>query len=119
MKQQIVQFQAQVDNIVKKKDRTMSVRLGTQEMSPEHAAHLFGMDGVVWVALAPLELKEGDMDIPDFVEEFKGQKGYAQRIREVLYRVWEHVDNGKKKTSDQFYRDYQEKHIQSLKDKMN
>jgi hypothetical protein len=119
MKKTIVQFQAQVDNIVKKKDRTLSVRLGTQEMNAEDSAHVFGMDGMVWVAVSPTELDESDLEIPEFLPEFKGHKSFSQRQREVLYRLWEQVDNGKHKTSDQFYRDYMEKSISNIKDKLN
>ena len=114
-----IQFQAQVDSVTKKKDNTLSVKLGTQELLPDDTAHIFGMDSIVWVALSNVEIKAKDLDIPDFVAEHEGQKSYSQRTREVLYRVWEKKDNGVKKSSDQFYRDYMEKLITSLKEKID
>jgi|GEM_PF-1586093 len=114
-----IQFQAQVDSVMKKKDNTLSIKLGTQELPPNDTAHIFGMDSIVWVALSNVEVKEKDLDIPEFIPEHEGQKSYSQRTREVLYRVWEQKDNGNIKSSDQFYRDYMEKLISSLKDKLN
>ena len=48
-----VQCSAQIDKISSRKDRTLSVLLNTQEMSPEETAQLFDFQGLqIWVAFA-------------------------------------------------------------------
>lgn len=41
-----VQCSAQIDKISSRKDRTLSVLLNTQEMSPEETAQLFDFQGL-------------------------------------------------------------------------
>lgn len=116
MSKQIIQFQAQVDGLNKKKDNTISIKLGTQELSAEDAAYIFDMSGIVYVGMKELPLAEDDLDIPEVADT--DTKSPSQRLRAVLYRNWEKVDNGTKKTFEQFYRDYMERLINGLKDKL-
>lgn len=115
----ITQLAAIMDGITKKKDNTLSIKLGTQELSAEDTASLFQYGNAqIWVAIKEAPLHESDIEMPEFIPEFEGQKPYSQRIKEVLYRVWEQKTD-KSKTSRQFYEDYCEKLISSLKEKLN
>ncbi len=50
-------FEAIVDGVSKKKDGTMSIRLGTQELTPEQTAAVFTMgNGLVKVTFEEVEL---------------------------------------------------------------
>ena len=111
------QFSAQVDKVVAKKDRTLSVVLGTQEMSAESASEVLQlMNQQIWVGMS--ETKIESLEIPEFIPEFKGEKSHSQRLKEVLYLLWRDKSD-QSKTSDQFYRDYVEKVIVSVKDKLD
>lgn len=115
----MLQFSAQIDGVTAKKDRTLSIKLGTQELPAEDTAHIFEMQGKqIWVAMAETELSKSDIEIPDEIPEFKGQKSYSQRLKAVLHVLWD-TKTDKKKTSDQFYRDYMEKLIENVKNKLD
>jgi len=113
------QFHVIIDGVNKKKDSTLSIKLGTNELNPEETAKIFAMGNQqVWCVLSETELKEKDLDIPDFIPDYSGQKSHSQRLREVLYRVWEKYNDGNK-SSDQYYRDTMEKLITNYKDKLD
>jgi len=116
---QTAQFSAIIDGVAKKKDNTLSIKLGTQELSPEETSTLFSFGNKqIWVAFKEVPLNESDIEAPDFLPEFDGQKSHSQRLHGVLYRLWE-TKTDKKKTSKQFYDDYMEKLIDNIKEKLN
>lgn len=120
MESKPVQFSAIVDGIAKKKDGTLSIKLGTQELDSQDTAALFSFGNQqIWAAFAPVPLSEKEIELPDFIPEFEGQKSHSQRLHGVLYRVWEVLkEKGlTAKTSRQFYEEYIEKHMAQLKDK--
>ena len=113
-----LQFSAIVDGVQMKKDSTVSLRLGTQEMQPNEMAELFKFaNRQIWVAFKEVELTEKDIEVPDFIPEFDGQKSHSQRLHGVLFRLWEQSD--KKKTSRAYYEDIMEKLINAYKEKLN
>ena len=114
-----VQFAAIVDGVTKKKDNTLSIKLGTQELSSSDTASLFDFGNAqIWVAFKEAPLNEQEIDMPEFIPEFEGHKSYSQRLKEVLYRLWEQKSD-KSKTSRQFYEDLMEKIIDNYKEKLN
>lgn len=113
------QFSAIIDGVSKKKDSTLSIKLGTQELSSEETATIFDFGNQqIWVAFAEVFLKESDLEIPDFIPEYKGQKPFSQRLAEVLHVLWEQQPDKKGKTSRQFYESYMEKLIENIKSKL-
>lgn len=115
----IVQFSSIVDSIAKKKDNTLSIKLGTQELSANDTAKLFQFgNSQVWVAFKEAPVNEQEIDMPEFIPEFDGQKSYSQRMKEVLYRIWEQKTD-RSKTSRQYYEDTMEKLIEMYKEKLN
>lgn len=87
------------------------------------------MPGVEIAILADYRQKEGWLlfspnadelkvaDIPDEkADSMTGQKTQAQRLRGVIYRLWE--QNGKKGDSEAYYRSMMEKLIEQLKEKL-
>lgn len=110
-----VQFSTIIDGVQAKKDKTLSIRLGTQELTPDDTSYLFDMMGKqLWVAFAetPIEM----LDIPDITPEFRGEKTPSQRMRGVIYRIWEEKFK-KSMPFPKFYENYMSKLIEDLKDK--
>jgi hypothetical protein len=112
-----IQFSAQIDEIKSRKDRTLLLKLNTQELQPEDTAQLFDLQNLqIWVALAETTVTRDDLNIPEVLVE-KGEKPPSQRLRAVLYVYWE-----KRKatlgTFDSFYRQKVEDFIQLIKEKI-
>lgn len=81
-----VQCSVIVDQIRANKDKTMTVKLGTQEMSDTDAAQLLGYMGKqIWCALAETPVKPDDLQVPEIMTEFKNDKSPSQRLRDRMY----------------------------------
>ena len=109
-----------VSGIRSLKDGSVSVTLETQELSPAKAGELFSFRGKVTMTyLSPKDIiTQREMDRVDNVDsEVKG-KSQSQRIRAVLYRVFEQNSEGFK-TFEEFYKVKTEKYIEHLKSKLN
>lgn len=82
-------FQSQIDKITSNEDRTMKIRLDTQEMTPEEAAAVFSLQGQhLYAVVSPNPVTESDLEIPDVVMEFKQDKTPSQRMRNTIYVLW-------------------------------
>lgn len=115
------QFSAQIDGVTAKKDRTLSLRLGTQELTADDTSYLFDLMGKqIWVGIAETEIES--LDVPEVLPEMKGDKTPSQRLRGLLYKYWEKKYSSKtyteKPTFPRFYEDYMFKLCESLKDKI-
>lgn len=120
---QQIQFSAQIDSITAKQDRTLSIKLGTQELTTADSAHLFDLMGKqVWLAIAETAIES--MDVPEVLPEMKGDKSPSQRLRGILYKLWEQkygekgMKHGGYISFPKFYEDYMFKLCESLKDKI-
>lgn len=113
-----LQFSAIVDGVQMKKDSTISLRLGTQELPADEMAKIFRFANMqIWCAFKEIALTEKDIEVPDFIPEFDGQKSHSQRLHGVIWRLWEQSD--KKKTARAYYEDIMEKLINAYKEKLN
>lgn len=107
---------AQVEGIQTRRDGTLKVTLGCQEMSQARAGELLGMQNKVCavyisqketVSQAVIDMvDQADVDIPG--------KTKSQRQRAVLYRIWE-IEKYGHKTFESYYSFHMEKHISELK----
>lgn len=118
-----LQFSAQIDGINAKKDKTLSIRIGTQELPSEETAHFFDLMGKqLWFGVAETEIES--LDVPEVLPEMKGDKTPSQRLRGIIYKLWEQAMEGKKlkdasyQTFPKFYDDYMFKLCELLKDKI-
>ena len=67
----------------------MSLKLGTQELSPAETAEIFEMGNrQIWCALAEVPVKPDDLQVPEIMTEFKNDKSPSQRLRNVLFVYW-------------------------------
>lgn len=120
---QSLQFSAIIDGVTAKKDRTLSIRLGTQELTTDDTAHIFDMMGKqIWIGIGETLIQA--LEVPEVLPEMKGDKSPSQRLRGILYKAWEQKMSGKKikdptyQTFPKFYEDYMFKLCESIKDKL-
>jgi len=99
-------------------DGGIKLTIHTQELKPEQAQELFKLKGSLgYLLFKESPMKEEDLNIPDVVPEFKGDKSPSQRLRAVMYVIW--TQGGKKTPFEQWYRVNMEKIIEGLKEKLS
>lgn len=108
-----VHLSAQLLKVESRADRTYKLIFNTQELAGERAAKLLPLlQSQGWLLFSPEELDEAD--IPDEKPDFAaGNKTQAQRLRGVIYRIWE--QKGSPGDSEIFYRTYMERIIEREK----
>lgn len=85
MEKDIIQFSCQIDAVSAKNDRTLSIKLGTQELSANETSRIFYlMEKQIWVAFAETPLTKEDLNIPE-VQVEKGRKTPSQRLRDRMF----------------------------------
>lgn len=112
-----VQFASQITGVNALKDRTLSIKIGTQELSAEDASYLLSMMGnIIWVGIAETEIES--LEVPDVIPEFKGEKSPSQRLKAIIYKIWE-LKTDKKETFPKYYENYIFKSCENLKSKLD
>lgn len=103
-----------------RKDHTVAVTLGTQELSQGQAGELFQFMGKLCaIYISPKEeINQAEIDQVDKLNPELGGKTQSQRIRNVLYRLFEQDHQGFKEF-DTFYRAKTEAAIEHWKSKIN
>jgi hypothetical protein len=111
-----VQMPAILSGVSSRKDRSYALRFETRELRGSEAAILLDeLQAEGWLLFSSNELTEAD--IPDEkADSMTGQKTQAQRLRGVIFRLWE--QNGKKGNSEEYYRSVMESLIEQLKEKL-
>lgn len=113
-----VQFSVIVDGVQKKKDGTLSLKLGTQELSPAETAEIFEMGNKqIWCALAEVPMSDTDLQIPEVLGEFRTDKSPSQRLRDVLWIYWDQHLKGKEDW-EIFYKRKIDGIVEHIKDKL-
>jgi hypothetical protein len=104
-----VQLSAQLLKVESRADRTYKLIFNTQELQGERAARLLPLlQSQGWLLFSTEEMEESD--IPDEKPDpMTGTKTQAQRLRGVIYRIWE--QGGRQGDSEGFYRSYMERII--------
>ncbi len=108
-----------VEGVRTRKDRTLAVTLGCQELNPHQAGQIVEMNGKL-CALYLTEKESIPQEIIDQVEEADIDlpgKSQGQRIRGVLYKLFEQDKEGYQ-TFDEYYHSKTEKIITHLKSKI-
>jgi hypothetical protein len=108
-----------VSSIRSLKDGSVSICVETQELSPHKAGELFSLrNKVIAMYLSEKDtIPQKELDQVDNIEVDSGGKSQSQRLRNVLYRVFEQQPEGYKEF-DLFYRAKTEKIIEHLKSKL-
>lgn len=107
-----------IENITTRKDKSVKITLGTQELSPGKAGELFTMlNAIALTYISPKGIDQKEIDQVDKLDpEFEG-KTQSQRIRAVLFKLFQQ-DNEGFKDFDNYYRNKTEKYIEHLKAKI-
>lgn len=109
------QTSATIESISTRKDRTIKVIVGTQELEPSDSAELMALHNKLgWFMFA--ENAFTIEDIPkENAPEFKEDKSPSQRLRNTLYVYWDKCTD-KKTTFNNFYDQFIEKKIREIKE---
>lgn len=111
---------AQLDGYQRRKDRTVSVRFITQEKTSAEVAEIDQMVdtfGVLYFR-GEEQFNRDEVDELDAIELdlYDEPKSQSQRLRNVLYKVWQMEEQGEFK---EFYRHETERIIQHYKNKLD
>jgi hypothetical protein len=107
-----------IEGIRSRKDKTMALTLGTNELTPEKAGELFSLNGKLITAyLSPSDVSKEDVSLIDSLEPEMPGKSLSQRLRSVLYLMWEQNNEGYK-DKNMHYQHYMENIINHFKTKL-
>lgn len=108
----------QVENIQTRKDNTIKIVLGTQEMSEGNAGKLFAMNNKYGFAhISPADISQSELNEVDQLNPELEGKTQGQRIRNVLYILFTQNNEGHL-DFDAYYKAKTEKIIEHLKTKI-
>ncbi len=117
----IITFQGVIYQIKTKVDRTVEMILHSSlELNdPKELAAIFSLKkNDVTLAIKQGNFTDAELaDVPEPNPEFKGEKSPGQRMRAVIFKVWEM--RGKKGQFELFYRASMESMIKQWKEKLN
>lgn len=113
-----VLYASTIEKIETRSDGTLKVISGTaKEMSAEEMTALFTFKGKENWTLHSSADDLTEADVPDEKPDtMTGRKTQAQRLRGVVYRIWEH--EGCKGNSEDHYKRVMESVINQLKEKL-
>lgn len=84
----ILQFSAQIDSAKANNDRTITLKVDTQELMPEETAHIFSLfQKQIWLAIAETTITKEDLNIPEIVDPLDN-KSPSQRQRDRMFVYW-------------------------------
>jgi hypothetical protein len=114
----MIQFPAILDSVKMNKDKSLTIKLETREMSSEEIGSIAGLANMeAWCALSEVAVKE--LDVPDEIMEFKGDKSLSERLRNALYVYWDKVEKNKKENPFESFRKIKmEQFINTVKEKI-
>jgi len=98
-------------------DKSVQLVFETQELSPDTVGYLFSLvDTYGYLLYFKNPPKPEEVNLPDFAPEFKTDKTPSQRLRGVLFVLWE--QSGKQGDFDTFYKRKLEEVIEHFKGKL-
>lgn len=111
---------AQIESIATRKDGTIRVAFGTQELMPSAAGDLFSLTNKsCYVAIKIENFRDEEKKVLDELKaDEDGFKSPSQRLRGVLYRLFESKPDGFK-TFALFYDSKMEQIINHLKNQID
>lgn len=107
-----------IENITTRKDKTVKLTIGTQEISQGKAGELFAMQNHLSVVyISPKEVSQKELDQVDKLDPEISGKSQSQRIRNVLYILFTQDAEGFK-DYETYYKSKTDKFIEHLKAKI-
>lgn len=116
---QPIQLPILLGNMATKKDGSIKGSWETRELSGTDVAKLFDLrNSEAWMILSPSEMSEEDVKLPtEKADPAVGTKTPSQRLRAVLYRLWEQSRGGT--DFESYYRVKMEGLIDQLKERLH
>jgi hypothetical protein len=107
------------DNGIKSSaDKGVNLTLHTQELNADQWQRIFALKGKYVVGvLASQDTPVESLEVPDVTPEYKGEKSPSQRLKAVLYRIWE--QNGKAGEFEPYYRAKMDALIEKVKEQLD
>ena len=110
-----------IEGIKTRKDKTLSISISTNEISPEKASELMRLNqSYCFTAFKPDEFKTNEVEALENLEtgyEDDNKKTPSQRLRSVLFVAWKQKSEGFERFDD-FYTYKMEKIIEHYKSKL-
>jgi hypothetical protein len=84
-----------IENLSTRADSTLKIVIGTPELSPNEVGELFAMrKKEVFVYIKDTGISKDEIEAIENHESEGGHKTQSQRLRGVLYRLWETENEG-------------------------
>ena len=115
-----IAIQATIEGVQTRKDRTLKITVGSQELDSGKMADLMGLNqNLAFVYISPKAITNDEKVIIDEVEIESPStvKSASQRLRSVIYRIWENNATGVDKFED-YYKQKMESIIDFYKEKI-
>jgi len=113
----IAQFSAQINKAEANEDRTLKLKIDTQELSPEDTAVIFSFfQKQIWIDMAETSITQEQLNIPEVIDELE-EKTPSERLRDRMF-----VYHKEKKVQVKFndwYKGQMDKIGQNYLDKLN
>jgi len=122
MENKILKVPSYIKKVETTSDKGLKLQVYTQELAPEDITNLLSLrDKLGYFIFKLTNIDEEDLvELPKIKPEFKHERTPAERLRAVLYIWWSQRGEEKKGVSfDDFYREYIERIIDSIKEKIN
>ena len=113
-------FDATLEGLSTRMDKTIKVTIGTQEMNSEQAAKLFSLRGnfcKVLISDSTIEQKEVEQVDTLPIKDESNNKSNSQRLRSILFILWQ--QSGSQATFDVFYNSKMNEIIEHFKSKLS
>ena len=111
-----------LENITTRKDRTLKLTFGTQELTPDVSAQLIRLaNDFCYLAIKKDDFRNEETAILEAVkseDELKSSKSQSQRLRGVLFIGWQQKPEGFTEFKD-YYQHHTEKIIEHFKSKLD
>lgn len=113
-----IMLPAIIENITTRKDRSIKIVIGTQELSQGKAGEIFTLlNNLAMVYISPKEIDQKEINQVDKIDPELEGKTQGQRIRNVLFILFTQNSEGHK-DFDSYYRAKTELYIDHLKTKI-
>jgi len=113
----IVKLPAIFSKVTSRADKSYKLTFETRELSGNDASILLGLLQQEGYLLYSPNNDITETDVPDEkADTMTGRKTQAQRLRAVIYRIWE--SKGSNGSFETYYQSYMEKVIDQLKEKI-
>lgn len=111
------QCASSIENITTRKDGTLKLTVGTQELTSEQMAEVMKLHNKLgWFLFSENDIDKSDIP-KENAPEFSGDKSPSQRLRSILYVYWDKCTD-KTLTFNQYYDKFVQKKINEIKDKL-